>query len=71
MNYNPENKRHAYFQNEIGTPVVNDPIAPYGVVTAVGNATECRMVKGHTLEEAKVFINTRFRELYQVDYDAI
>jgi hypothetical protein len=65
------NKRYEYRHDEIGVSMVSDPVAPYGVVAVIGNGMESRIAERHTLEEAKSFINKRFRELYQVDYDAI
>ena len=50
---------------------VNEPAGVYGVAAAIGSGVESRIAGRHTLEEAKCFINKRFRELYQVSYDAI
>jgi len=64
MKHNPENKKYEYCYNDIAPSVVNDFVAPYGVAVA-------HNVERHTLDDAKAFINKRFRELYQVSYDAI
>ncbi len=57
-------KKHEY--NATDAEKACDPVVPYEAVV-----TERNVIKGHTLDEAKAFINKRFKEIYRVGYDAI